>query len=175
VIVDDNLFRDINVNGTSPNTYGVAIMKGSSTYRHSDHIYIRNNTIENNPAGEAIDSHGANHLYIEDNTITDSRIPIYIAHINDDDRYPVPLHHLTVTGNNIKGNFDAEGQATGIRVIGATKISGDIAKSYQHVIVSGNTLEDAGNWNNGDEKAILMENVDAPVVENNVFSGADGK
>ncbi|AFV22871.1 hypothetical protein Mpsy_0662 [Methanolobus psychrophilus R15] len=175
VVVDDNLFRDINVNGTSPNTYGVAIMKGSSTYRYSDHIYIRNNTIENNPAGEAIDSHGANHLYIEDNTITDSRIPIHIAHINDDDRYPVPLHHLTVAGNNIKGNFDAEGQATGIRVIGATKISGDIAKYYQHVIVSGNTIEDAGNWNNGDEKAILMENVDSPVVENNVFSGADGK
>jgi hypothetical protein len=150
-------------------------MKGSSTYSYSDHIYIRSNTIENNPTGEAIDSHGANHLYIEDNTITDSRIPMYIAHINEDDRYPVPLHHLTVTGNDIRGNFDAEEQATGIWVLGGIKISDNISKPYQDVIVSGNTLEDAGNLNNGDEKAIFMENVDAPVVENNVFSGADGK
>jgi len=175
VTVEDNLFRDINVREMNPNAYGVAIMKGSSTYRYSDHIYIRNNTIGNNPTGEAIDSHGANHLYIEDNTITDSRIPMYIAHINEDDRYPVPLHHLTVTGNSIKGIFDAEEQATGIWVLGGIKIAGNISKPYQDVNISGNTLEDAGNWNNGDEKAIFMENVDTPVIENNVFSGADGK
>lgn len=174
VTVEDNTFRNINANGTNPNAYGIAVMKGSSTYPYSDHVYIRNNTIENNPAGEAIDSHGANYLYIENNTIRDTRTPMFIAHINDDDRYPVPLHHLTVTGNMIEGNFDAE-QPAGIHVLGGTKASDNVTKPYMNVTVSGNTLADTANWNNGEEKAILLENVDAPVVENNAFSGADGK
>ncbi|MDK2912994.1 MAG: hypothetical protein PWR29_1951 [Methanolobus sp.] len=174
VTVEDNTFRNINVNGKNPNAYGIAVMKGSSTYAYSDHIYIRNNTIENNPAGEAIDSHGANYLYVENNTITDSRTPMFIAHINDDDRYPVPLHHLTVTGNMIEGNFDTE-QPAGIHILGGERASDSVIKPYMNITVSGNTLADTANWNNGEEKAILLENVDAPVVENNVFSGADGK
>ncbi|MDN5310619.1 MAG: hypothetical protein PWP14_2013 [Methanolobus sp.] len=174
VTVEDNTFRNINVNGKNPNAYGIAVMKGSSTYAYSDHIYIRNNTIENNPAGEAIDSHGANYLYVENNTITYSRTPMFIAHINDDDRYPVPLHHLTVTGNMIEGNFDTE-QPAGIHILGGERASDSVIKPYMNITVSGNTLADTANWNNGEEKAILLENVDAPVVENNVFSGADGK
>ncbi|TGC07433.1 right-handed parallel beta-helix repeat-containing protein, partial [Methanolobus halotolerans] len=171
VYVENNLFKDINTRKLSGNSYGVAVSKGSSTYQYSEYIYIRNNTIENNPVWEGIDSHGANYLFIEDNEIIDCRIPISVAQINSDDKYPVPVHDVTVTGNYIKGDFTAEKQDSGIYVLGGRNSARTVVKPYFKVNVSDNTIVDVNNWLEGDEGAIVLKNVDDAVVNNNDIAG----
>jgi hypothetical protein len=173
VIVDDNLFRDINTRKINPNAYGVALAKGSSTYSYSEYIYIRNNTIENNPMWEGIDSHGANHVYILDNTVTDCRIPISVAQINSDNQYPEPVHNITIKGNYVKGNMSAAKQDSGIYVLGG-RGSGGTIQSYRDVIVSDNTIVDVNNWLHSNDGGIVLMNVDGARVYNNIISNAGG-
>jgi parallel beta-helix repeat protein len=174
VTVEDNLFRNINVRAMYPNSYGVAVMKSSSAYEYSEYVYIRGNTIENNPVSEGIDSHGANHLYIENNTIRDTRIPIILVHVNDDDKYPEPLHNLSVTGNSVIGNLSLDKQDSGIYILGGVSKDGTVVQPYQAVKVSGNTIADVNNWLVSDDGAIVLRNIDGAVIENNEISGAGG-
>jgi len=174
VTVEDNLFRNINVRAMYPNSYGVAVMKSSSAYEYSEYVYIRGNTIENNPVSEGIDSHGANNLYIENNTIRDTRIPIILVHINDDDKYPEPLHNLSVTGNSVIGNLSLDKQDAGIYIFGGISKDGTVVQPYQAVKVSGNNIADVNNWLVSDDGAIVLRNIDGAVIENNEISGAGG-
>ncbi len=174
VTVEDNLFRNINVKAMYVNSYGVAVMKDSSAYDYSEYVYIRGNTIENNPTGEAIDSHGADDLYIENNNITDCRIPIIVLHINYDDKYPVALSNLSVIGNSVKGNLSLEKQNSGIYIFGGASNNGTVKQPYQEVNVSGNTIVDVNNWLETEDGAIVLRNIDGAVIENNEISGAGG-
>jgi hypothetical protein len=174
VTVEDNLFRNINVRAMYPNSYGVAVMKSSSTYAYSEYVYIRGNTIENNPVSEGIDSHGANHLYVENNTIKDTRIPIILIHVNDDDKYPEALHNLSVVGNSVTGNLNLDKQDAGIYVFGGISKDGTVIQPYQAVTVSGNNIADVNNWLVSDNGGIVMRNIDGAVIENNEISGAGG-
>jgi parallel beta-helix repeat protein len=172
VHIEDNVFRNINTRALYPNSYGIAVMKAGSTYSYSDHIYIRSNTIENNPTGEAIDSHGANNLYIENNMITDCRIPMYLVHVNDDDKYPAALSELSVTGNYVKGNYAAAKQDPGIYVFGGSNAAG--TTPYMGVNISGNTIKDVNNWLLGNDGAIVLKNVNGAILDGNDISGAGG-
>ncbi|MDP2216893.1 MAG: right-handed parallel beta-helix repeat-containing protein [Methanolobus sp.] len=174
VTIENNVFRNVNTRSMYANSYGIAVMKASSTYDYSEYLYIRSNIIENIPTGEAIDSHGANHLYIEDNTITDCRIPMYIVHINDDDKYPAALSNLSVTGNYVKGNYAAEKQDPGIYVFGGRNAAGTITMPYMNVNISGNRIEDVNNWLLGNDGAIVFKNVDGAMIDSNEISGAGG-
>jgi len=173
IFVEDNLFRDINTRKINPNSYGVALAKGSSIYRYSEYIYIRNNVVENNPMWEGIDSHGANHVYILDNTITDCRIPISVAQINSDNLYPEPVHNVTIRGNYIKGNMSASKQDSGIYVLGG-RASGGIIQPYRDVIISGNTVSDVNNWLHSNDGGIVLMNVDGARVFGNKISNVGG-
>ena len=173
IFVEDNLFKDINAKKINPNAYGVALAKGSSTYRYSEYIYIRNNTIENNPMWEGIDSHGANHVYILDNTIKDCRIPISVAQINSDNIYPEPVHNVTIKGNYIKGNMSAAKQDSGIYVIGGRGPGGSV-QPYRDVVVSDNTVVDVNNWLHSNDGGIVLMNVDGALVYNNKISNVGG-
>ncbi|MDW7732228.1 MAG: right-handed parallel beta-helix repeat-containing protein, partial [Methanolobus sp.] len=168
IVVEDNTFRNIDINGLNKNSFGVAVAMGSSSYKYSEYIYIRNNVVENNPGWEGIDSHGANYLFIENNTVTDCKIPISVTQANDDDRYPVPVHSLKVTGNNIEGNFSAENQDLAIKVSGGNNNDNTVTKPYLKVTVSDNNIEDRNSWLS-DETAIVMSNVNDAVVENNII------
>ncbi|MCQ6963401.1 hypothetical protein PV02_09860 [Methanolobus chelungpuianus] len=172
VTVEDNLFRNINVRAMYPNSYGVAVMKSSSAYEYSEYVYIRGNTIENNPVSEGIDSHGANNLYIENNTIRDTRIPIILIHVNDDDNYPEALHNLSVTGNSVIGNLSLDKQDAGIYIFGGISKDGTVVQPYQAVKVSGNNITDVNNWLLNEGGAIMLRNTDGAVIENNEISGA---
>ncbi|MDP2216895.1 MAG: right-handed parallel beta-helix repeat-containing protein [Methanolobus sp.] len=174
VTVEDNLFRNINVRAMYVNSYGVAVMKDSSTYDYSEYVYIRGNTLENNPTGEAIDSHGANNLYVENNTITDCRIPIYIVHVNHDDKYPAALSNLSVIGNSVTGDLSLEKQNSGIYIFGGVSRDGTIVQPYQGLNISGNTIADVNNWLVSDDGAIVLRNINGAVIENNDISGAGG-
>jgi parallel beta-helix repeat protein len=174
VTVEDNLFRNINVRAMYANSYGIAVMKSSSAYNYSEYVYILGNTIENNPTGEAIDSHGANNLYIENNNVTDCRIPIIVLHINDDDKYPVALSNLSVIGNSITGDLSLEKQNSGIYIFGGASNDGTVKQPYQEVNVSGNTIVDVNNWLETEDGAIVLRNIDGAVIENNKVSGAGG-
>jgi parallel beta-helix repeat protein len=174
VTVEDNLFRNINVRAMYVNSYGVAVMKSSSAYNYSEYVYILGNTIENNPTGEAIDSHGANNLYIENNNVTDCRIPIIVLHVNDDDKYPVALSNLSVTGNSITGNLSLEKQNSGIYILGGASNDGTVEQPYREVNVSGNIIADVNNWLETEGGAIVLRNIDGAVIENNEVSGAGG-
>ncbi|MDW7731753.1 MAG: right-handed parallel beta-helix repeat-containing protein [Methanolobus sp.] len=174
VYVENNLFKDINTGKLNGISYGVAIAAGSSTYQYSEYIYIRNNTIENNPVWEGIDSLGANYLFIEDNEITDCRIPISVAQINTDGKYPVPVHDVTITGNYVKGDFTAEKQDSGIYVLGGHNSAWTSFQPYQKVTVSENTIVDVNNWLFSDDGAIVLQNVNEAHVDNNDINGVGG-
>jgi nitrous oxidase accessory protein NosD len=173
IFVDDNLFRDINAEKINPNAYGVALAKGSSTYSYSEYIYIRNNTIENNPMWEGIDSHGANHVYILDNTITDCRIPISVAQMNSDNQYPEPVHNVVIKGNYVKGNMNATRQDSGIYVIGG-RIPGGGVQPYRDVIIAENTIEDVNNWLHSNDGGIVLMHVDGAQIYKNKISNVGG-
>jgi len=170
--IEDNVFRNINTRAMYANSYAIAVMKASSTYDYSEHIYIRGNIIGNNPTGEAIDSHGANNLYIEGNTITNCRIPMYLVHVNDDDKYPAALNDLSVTGNYVKGNYAAAKQDPGIYVFGGSNAAG--TTPYTNVNISGNRIEDVNNWLLGNDGAIVLKNVDGAMIDSNEISGVGG-
>jgi len=172
--IEENVFRNINTRAMYANSYGIAVMKAGSSSAYSEYIYIRSNVLENNPTGEAIDSHGANHLFIENNVITDCRIPMYIVQINDDDAYPTALSNLSVTGNTINGNYAAEKQDPGIYVFGGRNKAGTVTKPYQNVDISGNTIKDVNNWLLGNDGAIVLKDVDGAMLSDNVISGAGG-
>ncbi|WP_406657748.1 right-handed parallel beta-helix repeat-containing protein [Methanolobus sp. ZRKC2] len=173
IAVEENTFRDIDVNGLNKHSFGVAVAKGSSTYQYSEYIYIRNNIVENNPGWEGIDSHGANYLFIENNEITDCKIPISVTQVNDDDRYPVPLRDLKISGNKIRGSFSEENQDSAINVFGGNNNDNTVIKPYFKVTISGNNIEDRNKWLSVDT-AMTMHNVDNAVVENNIISGNSG-
>ncbi|WP_406657747.1 right-handed parallel beta-helix repeat-containing protein [Methanolobus sp. ZRKC2] len=174
VYVENNLFKDINTRKLNGISYGVAIAAGSSTYQYSENIYIRNNTIENNPVWEGIDSLGANNLFIEDNEIIDCRIPISVAQINTDGKYPVPVHDVTIKGNYLKGDFSAEKQDSGIYVLGGHNSAWTVLQPYQRVTVSENTIVDVNNWLFSDDGAIVLQNVNEASVDDNMISGVGG-
>ncbi|TGC06944.1 right-handed parallel beta-helix repeat-containing protein [Methanolobus halotolerans] len=173
IVVEDNTIRNIDINDLNVHSFGIAVAKASSTFQYSEYIYIRNNTIENNPGWQGIDSHGANYLFIEDNEVTDCKIPISVAHVNDDDRYPVPLHDLIVSGNQIKGNFSAEDEHSAITVSGGNNRADTVSKAYLRATVSGNNISDSNNWLS-EETAVLLHNVPNAVVENNTVFEDDG-
>ncbi|MDN5310613.1 MAG: hypothetical protein PWP14_2007 [Methanolobus sp.] len=173
IYVDDNLFRNMNAKKVNPNSYGVALAKGSTAYSYSEYIYIRNNTLENNPRWEGIDSHGANHVYILDNTITDCRIPISVAQINGDNLYPEPVHNVTIKGNYIKGNMSASLQDSGIYVIGG-RGPGGLIQPYRDVIISDNTISDVNNWLHSNDGGIVLMHVEGAQVYNNTISNVGG-
>ena len=173
IYVDDNVFRNMNAKKVNPNAYGVALAKGSTAYSYSEYIYIRNNTLENNPRWEGIDSHGANHIYILDNTITDCRIPISVAQINGDNLYPEPVHNVTIKGNYIKGNMSASLQDSGIYVIGG-RGPGGLIQPYRDVIISDNTISDVNNWLHSNDGGIVLMNVDGASVFGNEISNVGG-
>ncbi len=173
IFVEDNVFRDINIRKINPNAYGVALAKGSSTYAYSEYIYIRNNVIENNPMWEGIDSHGANHVYILDNTVKNCRIPISVAQINSDNKYPEPVHNVTITGNYVKGNMSAPKQDSGIYVLGGRGPGGSV-QPYRNVIVSDNTISDVNNWLHSNDGGIVLMGVDGAKVYNNKIANVGG-
>lgn len=172
VYVEDNLFKDINTRKINVNSYGVAVAKGSSSYSYSEYIYIRSNTVENNPVWEGIDSHGSSNLFIEDNTITDCKIPIAVSHSTSDDSYSETLHDVTITGNQIQGYTNGQKQDSGIYVIGGH--GGVVLKPITNVKISDNTIRDVNNWLISDDGAIVMQSVDGATVENNDISGVGG-
>jgi hypothetical protein len=173
IFVEDNLFKDINTRKINPNSYGVALAKGSTAYSYSEYIYIRNNVVENNPMWEGIDSHGANHVYILDNTVINCRIPISVAQINSDNLYPEPVHNVTIQGNYIKGNMSASKQDSGIYVLGG-RASGGIIQPYMDVIISDNTISDVNNWLYSNDGGIVLINVDGARVFGNKISNVGG-
>jgi len=173
IFVEDNVFRDINIRKINPNAYGVALAKGTSTYTYSEYIYIRNNTIQNNPMWEGIDSHGANHVYILDNTVENCRIPISVAQINSDNKYPEPVHNVTITGNYVKGNMSAAKQDSGIYVLGGRGPGGSV-QPYKNVIISDNTISDVNNWLHSNDGGIVLMGVDGAKVYNNKIENVGG-
>jgi hypothetical protein len=173
IFVEDNIFKDINIRKINPNSYGVALAKGSSTYTYSEYIYIRNNTIENNPMWEGIDSHGANHVYILDNTVKNCRIPISVAQINSDNKYPEPVHNVTIKGNYVKGNMSAAKQDSGIYVVGG-RVPGGSVQPYRDVIISDNTVTDVNNWLHSNDGGIVLIGVDGAKVYNNKIMNVGG-
>jgi hypothetical protein len=173
IFVEDNVFRDINIRKINPNAYGVALAKGSSTYTYSEYIYIRNNTIQNNPMWEGIDSHGANHVYILDNTVENCRIPISVAQINSDNKYPEPVHNVTIKGNYVKGNMSAAKQDSGIYVLGGRGPGGSV-QPYRNVIISDNTITDVNNWLHSNDGGIVLMGVDGARVYNNKIANVGG-
>jgi hypothetical protein len=172
IYVDNNLFKDINTKKINVNSYGVAVAKGSSAYKYSENIYIRKNTIENNPVWEGIDSHGSKNIYIEDNNITDVKIPIAVSHSTSDGSYPETLHGVKITGNYIQGYTNGQKQDSGIYVIGGH--GGTVLAPIQRVIVSDNTIRDVNNWLIADDGAIVLQSVEKAIVENNDISGVGG-
>ncbi|TGC07434.1 right-handed parallel beta-helix repeat-containing protein [Methanolobus halotolerans] len=174
IYVDDNLFKDINTRLLNTNSYGIAVAKGSTSYKYAEYIYIRNNIVENNPMWEGIDSHGANHLYIENNEVTDCRIPISVSHITEDDTYTESLHDVTITGNYIKGNFDAAKQDSGIYVLGGRNNARTVVKPYINVVLKDNTITEVNNWLYRDDGAIVVRNVDEVLIYNNSISKVGG-
>ncbi|QLC49634.1 right-handed parallel beta-helix repeat-containing protein [Methanolobus zinderi] len=174
VVVENNMFKEINTGKLNGISYGVAVAPGSSEYQYSEYIYIRNNTIENNPVWEGIDSLGANYLFIEDNEIIDCRIPISVAQINTDGKYPVPVHDVSITGNYIEGNYTAEKQDSGIYVLGGRNSDRTIAQPYIRANVSDNTIVDVNNWLMSDDGAIVLRHVKYAVVKSNDISGTGG-
>ncbi|WP_406656526.1 right-handed parallel beta-helix repeat-containing protein [Methanolobus sp. ZRKC2] len=172
VYVDNNLFKDINTKKINVNSYGVAVAKGSSAYEYSENIYIRKNTIENNPVWEGIDSHGSRNIFIEDNRITDVKIPIAVSHSTSDGNYPETLHGVKITGNYIQGYTNGQRQDSGIYVIGGH--GGTVLKPISRVLISGNTIRDVNNWLVADDGAIVLQSVERAVVTNNDISGVGG-
>ncbi|MDW7731752.1 MAG: right-handed parallel beta-helix repeat-containing protein [Methanolobus sp.] len=171
IFVEDNIFKNINTLKLNTNSYGTAVAKGNNAYKYSEYIYIRNNTIENNPVWEGIDSHGANYLFIENNKIIDCRIPISISHITEDNIYAESLHDVMITGNYIDGNLDAAKQDSGIYVIGGR---GGASAPYVNVTLKDNTITEVNNWLYGDDGAIVLQNVDKALVYNNNISKVGG-
>ncbi len=174
IYVEDNTFRNIDTRELNSYSYGVAISKGSSTEEYSEYIYIRNNTIENNPAWEGIDSHGANYLFIENNSVIDCKTPIWVSNVNYDDEYTETVRNLSITGNYVKGNYNAEKQDSGIYVLGGHNTAGTIFVPYENVTVSDNMITDVNNWLVADDGAIVLHNVDEAYVDNNKISGVGG-
>ncbi|MDW7732229.1 MAG: right-handed parallel beta-helix repeat-containing protein [Methanolobus sp.] len=172
IYVEDNTFEDINTRKINVNSYGVAVAKGSSSYKYSEYIYIRHNTVENNPVWEGIDSHGSNNLFIEDNTITDVKIPIAVSQSTSEDQYSEALHDVKITGNQIQGYTNGQKQDSGIYVIGGH--GGMVLKPVTNVTVSDNTLKDVNNWLISDDGAIVLQSVDGATVENNDINGVGG-
>jgi hypothetical protein len=171
IYVEDNTFKNINVRKLNGNAYGIAVAKGSNSYKHSEHIYIRNNWIENCPVWEGIDSHGANHVYILDNTVINCKVPIAVSYQTNEGTYPLPVHTIVITGNYVKGNMASpEKQHSGIHVLGAR----NNVKPYTNVTVSGNTVIDVNSWLVSDDGAIVLRDVDGVAVENNLISGVGG-
>lgn len=172
IYVDNNLFKDINTKKINVNSYGVAVAKGSSAYKYSDGIYIRENTIDNNPVWEGIDSHGSKNIYIEDNKITNVKIPIAVSHSTSDGKYPETLEGVKITGNYIQGYTNGQKQDSGIYVIGGH--GGTVLAPITRVIVSDNTIRNVNNWLIADDGAIVLQSVERAVVENNDISGVGG-
>ncbi|WP_406657746.1 right-handed parallel beta-helix repeat-containing protein [Methanolobus sp. ZRKC2] len=171
IFVEDNIFKNINTLKLNTNSYGTAVAKGNNAYKYSEYIYIRNNTVENNPMWEGIDSHGSNHLYIENNRIIDCRIPISVSHITEDNIYAESLHDVSITGNYIDGNLDAAKQDSGIYVIGGRN---GASTPYINITLKDNTITEVNNWLFGDDGAIVLQNVDEVLVYNNTISKVGG-
>ncbi|KXS42811.1 MAG: PKD domain-containing protein [Methanolobus sp. T82-4] len=173
IVIEENTFINIDVNNLNVHSFAIAVARAGSEYQYSEYIYIRNNTIENNPGWEGIDSHGANYLFIENNEITDVKIPISIGQINEDDRYPVPVHTLNIEGNMILGNFSAESEYPAIKVFGGNNSDDTVSKPYLRATISANTISDRNNWLSEDN-AVVLQNVPDAVIDNNTVSSDAG-
>ena len=151
-----NHISDVNVKHNNQNSYGVA---ATFHYGHpkSKNIRITDNTVENNPYWEALDTHGGENIEFSRNIVRNSWRGV--AAVSDNHRDPVLCSNVVITDNEIE--CSSEPYSNGIVFTGLADDS--LAKGWT---ISGNVIKNAviGFYSNFTSAAEVKNN-EATVVD----------